>query len=194
MVGRHGFTGICLAGLCLLASCGASVRGTAPFPPRTASGAATLGPAPLPPTPEPPSPSPSGPRRTVQVFFPSVDRLVAEQDMVAAAHPLQGAIQALLHGPQAPRDHTQVPSGAQLLDLVVRQGIAYADFNRAFFGPGGPLGLELRLGQVVFTLTQFAQIQAVQFLVDGRIEAMTGNQGYPIGRPLSRKNFPYLSS
>lgn len=132
--------------------------------------------------------------QTVKVFFTTEDHLVAETAKVDADHPLQGATRAVLTGPRLDQDYSQVPSGSRLLHLALQQTTAYVDFNPTFFGPGGPLGLKLRLAQVVFTLTQFPKVRAVQFLVDGHIEATTGNQGYPIGHPFTRRDFPYLST
>jgi spore germination protein GerM len=105
-------------------------------------------------------------------------------------HPLHGAIQAVLAGAHGGRDYSEVPAGSRLSDLSLRGAVAYADFQPRHLRPRW---LAWFGGQAVFMLTQFTRVHAVQFLVDGRIQAMSGNEGYPIGHPRTRQDFPYMT-
>ena len=115
-----------------------------------------------------------------------VDDHVAPGDV----HPPTGgddiaaALDALLAGP-TPQEAAfgagtalDNPKGKVVLNslLVGLDGIAHVDFNRMF----ETADTRPQTSQVVFTLTQFPGVKAVQFLIDGQPNGATGVP--PIGR------------
>ncbi len=94
-----------------------------------------------------------------------------------------------MQGPRSPGHYSDIPRAAQLKGVDRKGQVAAVDFNSAFFAGGGSAGMELRLAQVVFTLTQLPDVQAVQFLQDGKVKPAAGGEGVPTAEPLARHNF-----
>ena len=68
---------------------------------------------------------------------------------------------------------TEIPTGTELRGIEIEDGLGIADFSAAFAGEGSEDSRKLRVAQVVFTLTQFPEIETVQILVEGEpYEAM----------------------
>lgn len=84
---------------------------------------------------------------------------------------------------------TAIPSGTRLLGLSVKDGIATVDLSREFESGGGSASTFYRLGQVVYTLTQFATIDAVTFQVEGRTVTTFGSEGVILDGPQARADF-----
>jgi hypothetical protein len=84
---------------------------------------------------------------------------------------------------------TAIPSGTRLLDLSVKDGIATVDLSREFESGGGSASMSYRLGQVVYTLTQFPTVDAVTFRIDGRTVTTFGSEGIILDGPQSRADF-----
>ena len=61
--------------------------------------------------------------------------------------------------------------------LSIKDGIATVDLSREFESGGGSASTFYRLGQVVYTLTQFSTIDAVTFQVEGRTVTTFGSEG-----------------
>jgi germination protein M len=74
------------------------------------------------------------------------------------------AMTALLAGPSpkeaaaTPAISTTVPAGTQLLGLSITNGVATVDLSSEFETGGGSASVLGRLGQVVYTLTQFPSV------------------------------------
>jgi spore germination protein GerM len=109
-------------------------------------------------------------------------RQVEQTQAVATA-----AMKALLAGPtDQERAHdlrvgtlgTAIPERTLLLGINIQNGLATVDLSREF-GTGGDLeSMALRMGQVVYTLTQFPTVDRVAFRLDGRpIKAIEGHEG-----------------
>ena len=47
----------------------------------------------------------------------------------------------------------------------------------------------LQLKQIVFTATEYSDIEKIQFLINGEIRTYLGGDGVVIGKPLSRDDF-----
>ncbi|MHB8618754.1 MAG: GerMN domain-containing protein, partial [Chloroflexota bacterium] len=62
-------------------------------------------------------------------------------------------------------------------------------FNDVFFSPSGSTGMQIRLAQVVYTLTQFPGITSVQLLDQGKVKSATEGEGFPLNHPLTRQDF-----
>ncbi len=125
------------------------------------------------------------------MFFTAGGKLTPETGQVDAGSPARGAVELLVEGPRDAQHFSEIPKGVRLLDLTVEDGLAKASFDPAFFAPGGAAGTELRVAQVVFTLTQFPTIREVQLLQNGQPPPVMG-EGLSVSRPLSRGTFSRL--
>jgi germination protein M len=102
------------------------------------------------------------------------------------------AMNALLAGPSvregaaSPAISTMIPAGTRLLGLSIEDRVATVDLSSEFEAGGGRASCLGRLGQVVFTLTQFASVSSVQFRVDGRPVYAFGCEGIVLDRPVGR--------
>lgn len=108
--------------------------------------------------------------------------------------PLTAVLNSLLKGPSADEVNknviTNVPIQTVLKSVHVKDGVAYINLSTAF--ENNPYGKEstiAQLKQIVFTATEFRNISAVQFLIDGKVKNYLGGEGVPIDRPLSRNDF-----
>ena len=130
--------------------------------------------------------------KTVQVFFTAGGKLAPEPAQVPDRDPVQGAADRLLQGPSQAGHYSDIPAGTQLERVGVQDGVAQVSFNAGFFSSAGATGMQLHLAQVVYTLTQFPSVTAVQFLQDGQPAGLAGDQGIALDRPLTRKSFSAL--
>ena len=108
--------------------------------------------------------------------------------------PLTATLEALLNGPSAAEARqgllTMISPESRLLRAYVRGNIAYLDFNEAFrFNALGKEGLVAQLQQIVYCVTEFANVTQVQFLIEGSVSEYLGPEGLYIGKPLSRESF-----
>mgnify|MGYP000315471142 CR=1 FL=1 len=124
-------------------------------------------------------------RMTATDFF-----LVPEKRTVNKVEGLpKAALEELIRGPRPGSGLEKlIPEGTKLRNFKVRDGIAYADFSgeiRSRF-PGGSRREELLVYSIVNTLTQFPEIQKVQFLIEGeKADTIGGHMG--INEPLARE-------
>ena len=143
--------------------------------------------------PATPSPAPS---TTVRAYFylggePGSDGLVPVERSVTSEDPVSGAMAALLAGPSSAEagDRTitsAIPDGSRLLGLSVADGVATVDLSHEYESGGGSLSMFARLGQVVYTLTQFPEIEAVSFKIEGQPVPVFGGEGIALDRPQTR--------
>ncbi len=87
---------------------------------------------------------------------------------------------------------TAIPPGTRLLGLAIRDGIATVDLSREFEAGGGSASAFRRLGQVVYTLTQFPTVRAVLFQVEGKTVTTFGSEGIVLEGPQARDDFEDL--
>lgn len=103
------------------------------------------------------------------------------------------AVATLLAGPNAAeRDAgyvTFIPAGTRLLGLVVDHGIATVDLSRTYESGEDTFSMTARLGQVVYTLTQFPAIKGVRFELDGASVSVFGAPGIAIDAPQGRADY-----
>jgi hypothetical protein len=111
----------------------------------------------------------------------------------------RAAIEELLKGPteteaEAGIGGTAIPTGTRLLGLTVSdsgraRGLATVDLSGEFDDGGGSASMFARLAQVVFTLTQFPAVRAVDFEIDGEpVETFSG-EGIVLDRPQRRADY-----
>jgi hypothetical protein len=128
----------------------------------------------------------------VRVYFARDEGVAtAGRDVVAPAV-ARGAINGLLGGPEAAETaigmDTEVPEDTELLGLDVEDGEATIDLTSEFASGGGSLSMQLRVAQVVFTLTQFDSIDTVTVHLDGEAVDGIGGEGVPAD-DLTRADF-----
>lgn len=133
---------------------------------------------------------------TVRAYFylggePGTAGLVPVLREVGAGDPIEAAVGALLAGPTTDEAGLRtvtsaIPVGSRLLELTVADGIATADLSSEFESGGGSASMFIRLGQVVFTLTQFPTVQSVVFKIDGQRVTVFSSEGIVLDSPLGR--------
>jgi len=107
------------------------------------------------------------------------------------------AMNALLAGPTASESGERtitsaVPAGSRLLGLTIEDGIATVDLSSEFESGGGSMSISVRLGQVVYTLTQFPTVQSVRFEIEGRPVTVFSSEGLILDDPVGRANYEDL--
>lgn len=85
-----------------------------------------------------------------------------------------------------------IPAGSTLLGISIKDGVATVDLSREFEAGGGSASAFRRLGQVVYTLTQFSTVRAVLFQVEGRTVTTFGSEGIVLDGPQARSDFEDL--
>jgi hypothetical protein len=105
----------------------------------------------------------------------------------------QAAVSALLRGPTTAErkegNLSAVPTGTLLRSISIARGVATVDLNRRFESGGGSLSMQLRVAQMVYTLTQFSSVDRVTFRLDGRPVQSIGGEGVVVSRPVGRADF-----
>ena len=87
---------------------------------------------------------------------------------------------------------TAIPAGSKLLGISIKNGVARPICLVSSESGGGSASAGYRLGQVVYTLTQFSTVRAVLFQVEGRTVTTFGPEGIQLDGPQSRKDFNAL--
>lgn len=137
------------------------------------------------------SPSPTGsPTGTtiVRAYFWLDGAMDGSDGLVAVLREVPGtkavataAVNALLAGPTAAETgrsiSSQMPDGTQLLGLTIDGGVATIDLSSEFASGGAGSAYDTRVGQVVYTLTQFPSVKAVSLRIEGQGDATTLDRG-----------------
>jgi hypothetical protein len=148
---------------------------------------------------EPDTTAPDTTMLATAVSVPSVDakvyllrdgRLVIAHRHVTGPAVLRGALAALLAGPSASEAAagltTEVPPATQLLDLALTNGQATVELTSPYRADGGTSALRARIAQVVFTATQFTNVERVTFRVDGTPLRDLGGGAVALTEPQTR--------
>lgn len=102
-------------------------------------------------------------------------------------------LQQLLAGPTGPDVEagasTAIPEGTQLLGVSRDLTVMTVDLSSEFTSGGGSLSMQLRVAQVVYTATQFEDVDSVRFLIDGEPVDAIGGEGVVTADPLERRDF-----
>ena len=103
------------------------------------------------------------------------------------------ALEELLAGPTDQEAEvglaTEIPEGTRLNDVVVTDGVATVDLSPEFESGGGSLSMQLRVAQVVYTLTRFPSVESVAFMIDGQPVEAIGGEGVMVDPPVTRAAF-----
>jgi germination protein M len=107
--------------------------------------------------------------------------------------PLQDALNAMFAGPSADEINRGIlniiPKNTRILSAAVRGSTAYINFSEDFmFNTFGIEGYVAQLRQIVWTVTEFSNVNDVQILIEGRRLDYLG-EGIWIGSPISRQSF-----
>jgi germination protein M len=134
---------------------------------------------------------------SLQVWLTRDDGLVSVQrthdptPLVATS-----AITALLEGPTASERvlgfASAVPTGTKLLGIAIHDGVATVDLTSEFQDGAGSRSMQMRLGQVVYTLTQFPTVQKVRFRLDGSPVNVFSSEGIVLNHPVGRNDYADL--
>jgi hypothetical protein len=146
-----------------------------------------------------PSPSASTETMVLRAYHvlegrPGVEGLVPTLRVVPRTQGVaRAAIEALLDSGPIREDYSQIstaiPAGTRLLGISIKDGVATVDLSREFESGGGSAGQRYRLGQVVYTVTQFPTVRAVLFQVEGRTVTTFGSEGIILDGPQARDDF-----
>jgi len=107
----------------------------------------------------------------------------------------RAALEELIAGPAAAdgeRVSSAVPAGTRLLGLNIEDGLATVDLSSEFESGGGSLSMQMRLAQVVFTLTQFPTVDRVEFRLDGEPVDVFSGEGIVLDGPVDRGDYEDL--
>jgi len=130
----------------------------------------------------------------VRVYFVRGEYLgVALRQIEPTQAVATASVRELLLGPSAAEQgwglSTQIPMGTELLRVTIASGTARVDLSGEFDDGGGTMSMGLRLGQVVYTLTQFATVQRVEFYMNGdRVDTFSG-EGIILTSPQTRADY-----
>jgi hypothetical protein len=136
---------------------------------------------------------------TLEVWFDTDDnRLGLIHRTVPATEAVgRASLEALLAGPSdrevASGIGTQIPPGTDLLDLSIAGGVATVDLSRDYFSGGSAVSEWTRLGQVVFTMSQFSSVDGgVNIQLDGDPIRPFDIDGNFLDRPWVREDFEQI--
>jgi spore germination protein GerM len=148
---------------------------------------------------EPRTPTPP-PDRHHRVFFAAVDAsggislTGVTRVAKASGAPLRETLDTLLAGPDSVESNrgliTLIPPAVTLNKVYIREHVAYIDVSESFrFNRLGREGLNIQLQQVVYSATQFPNVERVQILIDGQRIDYLASEGTYVGRPIGREAF-----
>jgi len=123
-----------------------------------------------------------------QILQSKVTRRVTVSDS-----PMQDALNVMFAGPSAEELNrgilSLIPANTRILSATVRGSTAYISFSEDFlFNTFGVEGYVAQLRQIVWTVTEFQNVNDVQILIEGRRMDYLG-EGIWIGSPISRQSF-----
>lgn len=101
---------------------------------------------------------------------------------------VQDALQELMQEPKEANISSAIPAGTRILNVEVKNKIAYTDFSRELENMGGTARVQAALDQIVYTATAVDGVDKVRLLIEGKaIDTFTG-EGFMVDQPLERKN------
>jgi germination protein M len=164
----------------VVAACGGSGGASSPTAPATVTATATPSASPSSSSPSPSSTATAA--TTLSLYFLRGEQLgVAERLVPQTTKPATAALEALLGGPSSAESDagltSALPSGTRLLGLSIEGTTAKVDLSGRFAAGGGSVSMQARVAQVVYTLTRFPTIRAVDFRLDGALVETLGGEG-----------------
>jgi Immunoglobulin-like domain of bacterial spore germination/Sporulation and spore germination len=138
---------------------------------------------------------------SLEVWFASSTRIGEQLVRVRRTHEATprvatAAIEELLSGPsraeRASGFFSAIPAGTRLLGISINDGVATIDLTSEYQSGGGSLSMYFRLGQVVYTLTQFPTVKKVSFRLDGTPVNVFSSEGIVLSQPVGRDDYKDL--
>ncbi len=105
---------------------------------------------------------------------------------------LEAALELLLEGPtqaesaSLPAVSTGIPGGTALLGVSIADGLATIDLTSEFEAGAGSFAMFTRLGQLVFTATQFSDVEGVALELEGETITVFSVEGIDVSPPVDR--------
>ncbi len=135
--------------------------------------------------------------RSFEVWFSRHGRLVeALRTHTSTPRVATAALEALLAGTtraeRAAGLTTDIPRGTRLLGVTIANGVAKVDLTSGYEAGADARSLQLRLAQVVYTLTQFPSVKAVRFEVGGAPIDVSSSGGNVLDHPVGRSDYKSL--
>ncbi len=132
--------------------------------------------------------------QTIMVYFPDEngEKLIASNKTVdlSKSDKYTAAVEALIAGPAEGRGIAIIPRNTKLLGVKIDSDkIAAVDFNKNFRSnfTGGSTGEIMLIGSIVNTLTNFPEVSAVRFYIEGRpLDSLSGHMDLTV--PIKRMN------
>lgn len=159
-----------------------------PAPVETEAGALPVDDGSAEPTSAPPA------AQFINVYFARGDVLgVSRRQIPATKAVATAAMRELLLGTTALEGeyglHSEIPVGTDLNSVTISDRIATVDLSEEFESGGGTLSVQMRLAQVVFTLTQFSTVDSVVLKLNGTVVSVFSGEGLVIDHPQTRADF-----
>jgi len=111
---------------------------------------------------------------------------------VKGDEPLEAALQELLKGPSGAEKRggllSAMPERLSLRGVTVKNKTAYIDFNDAFEENAIGNIIQSRIDQIVYTATQFEDVDSVIIQVNGVAKKFVGGDGVVLNNPLTRRH------
>lgn len=105
--------------------------------------------------------------------------------------PLKDTLTELIKGPNKKEERrgllTAVPSHLRIRGMEIRNRTAVIDFNGAIEENANGSILLSRIDQILYTATQFENVDSIMIKVNGRSKKFLGSDGLSLGGPLHRK-------
>jgi germination protein M len=164
---------------------------------RDSASAVSLGPAPNVAAPTTRSDTTLPAPASLEVWFARGEELVSvRRTHEATPRVATAAIEELLEGPtqeeRAAGFTSAIPAGTRLLGISIKDGVATIDLTSEYQSGGGSLSMQVRLGQVVYTLTQFPTVKTVSFRLDGNPVSVFSSEGIVLSQPVGRADYKDL--
>ncbi len=186
--------------LLAMAGCGGPAATETPASPSTPAPAASATPGAETPTPGP-SASPSAtPAETmvIDAWFVKDEKLaVVHREVTQTVAVLRAAIEELLRGitftDASYGLSTAIPDGTELRSVSLDGDTATIDLSSTFESGGGSLSMVARMAQLVFTATQFPNVERVELWLDGEPVEWIGGEGLVVVPPQTRRDYDGMS-
>ncbi|MCK4244871.1 MAG: GerMN domain-containing protein [Candidatus Omnitrophica bacterium] len=142
-------------------------------------------------------------KRTVNLYFSAHKKgtyylqPVSRQIEARKKFPVRKTLKMLFAGPASEEKSrglsSNIPPGTKLLNLEIKDNIAYLDFPEEIESGGGTSSMEGRLREIVYTATQFPEIEKVCFLINGKkVEVFSGEGITEVEKPLGREDLSII--
>lgn len=121
--------------------------------------------------------------------------IAVERELESTPQIAHATVEALIDGPTEDDDalidglSSAVPAETLLLGITIDDGVATVDLSREFESGGGSLSMFARLAQVVYSVTQFPTVDAVEFSLEGDPVTVFSGEGIVLDGPVARDDY-----